>query len=296
MADEPDSAFGFGEREEILWRGSVVARLRPGPGLLSPRVELDADPMLDSRTAGAAKQRLEAWLAAWLGERLAPLRALSEAAAGADLSAAGRGLSYRLQEALGCLEREEVESLLPALTAADRQILARLGVRFGLHHLYLPPLLKPAAVEARLRLWRLATGNPAPLPPVGRTVLRDGDVPAPEVARIAGFALVGDFALRVDVLERIAAAVRAQARSASPFAVPPQLASEAGLSRAELERLVEALGFRPLTLEGGETVFARPRHRRDPSRRAPVPERKRRAVAGPTTSPFAVLARLKAAP
>jgi cyclic pyranopterin phosphate synthase len=100
----------------------------------------------------------------------------------------------------------------------------------------------------------------------------------------------------IDVLERIAAAVRAQARLASPFAVPPQLASEAGLSRAELDRLVEALGFRPLTLEGGETVFARPRHRRGTPRRPPVPEKKRRAMAGPAASPFAVLARLKAAP
>jgi hypothetical protein len=120
-------------------------------------------------------------------------------------------------------------------------------------------------------------------------------VPPGEAALIAGFATLGEFALRVDVLERLAAAVRALARLTSPFALPPQLAAEAGLSRAELRELVEALGFRPLHGEG-EMVFAWPRGRRAPRRRQEAPEKKRRAMAGASSSPFAVLAGLKVAP
>ena len=73
------------------------------------------------------------------------------------------------------------------------------------------------------------------------------------------------------------------------------LASEAGLSRDELRELVEALGFRPLHGEG-EMVFAWPRGRRAPRRRQEAPEKKRRAMAGTSSSPFAVLAGLKVAP
>ncbi len=295
LVAEPDTAFSLGEREEILWRGAAVARLRATGDRLAPRIELLADPMLDSGTAGRARQRLQAWLQAWLGERLAALEALTQAAHDEALGPSARGIAFRLHEALGCVGREEVESLLPALTAADRAALGRLGVRFGWHHLFLPALLKPAAVEARVRLWRLATGTTVALPPAGRTVLRGAEVPPGEAALIAGFATLGDFALRVDVLERLAAAVRALARLTSPFALPPQLAAEAGLSRAELRELVEALGFRPLHGEG-EMVFAWPRGRRAPRRRQDAPEKKRRAMAGTSSSPFAVLAGLKVAP
>jgi ATP-dependent RNA helicase SUPV3L1/SUV3 len=299
LAGEPDAAFALGAAtEEIVWRGAVVARLRPGPGMTTPRVEMVADPTLDSRAAGLARRRLEAWLAGWVGERLAPLTALEEASGREGLGAPGRGIVFRLHERLGLLERAQVEDLLPGLAEADRATLTRLGIRFGWHHLFLPALLRPAAVEARVRLWRLAHAGTPPLaiPPAGRTVLRGPTVLPPEAAAVAGFALFGDFALRVDVLERLAARVRALSRVASPFALPPELGAEAGLNRAELLLLVEALGFRPVPSAEGNapTLFARPERR--PYQRPDVAERKRRAMAGPATnSPFSVLARLKAA-
>jgi hypothetical protein len=90
--------------------------------------------------------------------------------------------------------------------------------------------------------------------------------------------------------------VRALSRLSSPFALPPELGAEAGLNRAELLQLVEALGFRPVPPAEGSAaaLFARPERR--PYQRPDVAERKRRAMSGPATaSPFSVLARLKAA-
>ena len=165
-------------------------------------------------------------------------------------------------------------------------MLGRLGVRFGMHHLYLPALLKPAANEARARLLRVYRGRAIPLPPPGRTVLR----PASEDLLMLGFAAFDGFALRVDILERIAARIRAQARTAATFDVPPALAAEAGLARNELSVVVETLGFRP-SGDAGVASFTRPatrRREREQPRRAPS--------AGPAGSPFAVLARLRVAP
>ena len=51
-----------------------------------------------------------------------------------------------------------------------------------------------------------------------------------------GFAVFDGFAVRVDILERIAAQVRARARGSASFSVPPTMAAEAGLTRAELGR------------------------------------------------------------
>jgi ATP-dependent RNA helicase SUPV3L1/SUV3 len=253
--------------------------------------------MLDERTQDGVRRRLERWLEAWIGRRLAALRALAQAAAGDGLGGAGRGIAYRLSEQLGSMARDEAETLLDGLGEDDRRRLTRLGVRFGQLYLYVPDLLKPAANEARARLLRVFDGRAVAVPPPGRSVLRPAPAERCEDSLAVGYAAFADFAIRVDILERLAAQLRALARLASPFVVPGTLAAEAGLTRSELAVLVEALGFRPVP-EAGESAYARPqrpvrRPRRDPS----VHDKQRRAVAGPTGgSPFAVLARLKVAP
>ena len=287
----PAGELAIDEADRIVWRGAVVGSWRAGAGLTSPRVEVMVDATLDSAVTAGVQRRLEAWTGAWIALRVAPLQALEAATADGSLGGAARGIAYRLVEGLGCLEREDAREQVTALGADDRTRLTRLGVRFGWHFLYLPALLKPAAVGARARLLRVFDGRQDPLPPVGRTVLRGADTPAsPTLARALGYLWCGTFALRVDVLERLAAQVRGLARLASPFTVPAELAHEAGLNRGELALLVEALGFR-LEGAGHELVFARPRQR-DKRRRPTAAETPRRAALA-STSPFAVLARLK---
>ena len=254
--------------------------------MLAPRLELTVDDTLDIAAHGRVRERLERWLGAWIARRLAPLHALQRASRDSKLGGAGRGIAFRLAEQLGNLRREDAASLLGILTEADRRALGRLGVRFGLHHLYLPELLKPAANEARARLLRVFHGRTIALPPPGRTVLR----PATEDLLALGYADFGTFALRVDILERIAARIRAEARAGATFEISPALAAEAGLARGELGLLMEALGFLPAT-DVGPAAFTRPTvtRRRQGPRRPPA--------TGPVVgSPFEVLARLRVAP
>jgi hypothetical protein len=110
-----------------------------------------------------------------------------------------------------------------------------------------------------------------------------------------GFAGFPGFALRVDILERLAARVRAAARLSPTFVLPATLAAEAGLNRAELVAIVEALGYRPAP-EAGEATFTRPAQPRQRRAREEPRDKRRRASAGPGASPFAVLAQLKVAP
>ena len=105
----------------------------------------------------------------------------------------------------------------------------------------MPDVLGPAANEARARLLRLHHGRAIALPPPGRTVLRPPPAADPRDVAAIGFAPFDGFALRVDVLERLAARVRALARLAPTFTLPPELAAEAGITRAELAGIVGAL-------------------------------------------------------
>lgn len=286
-----DRDFALGEGEALLWRGAPVARLRRGPGILAPRVELLAAGGLDAAAQASVARRLERWLESWIDRRLGPLLALDAAQRGEELGGAARGIAYRLVEHLGSMRREAAAGLLDGLGEADRRALGRLGVRFGLLHLFLPELLRPAANEARARLLRVQHGRPIGLPPAGRTVLRPVPSGVADDAVAMGFAPFAGFALRVDVLERLAARLRGLARLAPSFVPPPELAAEAGLTRAELATLTQALGFRPAP-EAGEGAFARGEPRR---RERGLAETPRRAARSRAHSPFAVLADLKVA-
>ena len=210
---------------------------------------------------------------------------------GEDLTGAGRGVAYRLAEEQGVMRRGEADSLIRDLSSTDRRALARLGVRFGQHHVYVPDLLKPAASEARARLSRIFHGRPQPLPPPGRTVLRPPFPVLGEAMLPLGFAVFDGFAVRIDILERIAAQVRARARGGASFSVPPTMAAEAGLTRAELGHIGRGPGL-PAGGSGG-------RGRLQPASR-PAPRWQGGTayaqLSDSTGSPFAVLAGLRLAP
>ncbi|MGD9507710.1 MAG: helicase-related protein [Geminicoccaceae bacterium] len=291
LGEARDEEIDWGEGDTLVWRGVTVARPRRGESMLAPGFRPLLEPSLEPASQERVRRRLAHWLETWTDRHLGVLARLREASGGDALSGAARGIAYRMVELQGTLRRQEAESLLRDLTRDDRKALARLGVRFGRHHAFMPDLLRPPAVEARVRLLRIFHGRPMSSVPAGRTVLRP-PFPAQGDAMLAvGFALFDGFAVRVDILERIAAQIRARAREAATFDVPPTLAAGAGLTRGELGVLVTALGFRPVVEASGQPAYTRPakrRRERTGGRHAPS--------AGTSHSPFAVLAGLRLAP
>ena len=78
---------------------------------------------------------------------------------------------FQLAERLGVMPRQSVDEHLAALDEISRKVLGRLGVRVGIYTLYLPTMLKPAAIRVRAMLFAVARGLPAvpTLPVEGRT-------------------------------------------------------------------------------------------------------------------------------
>ncbi len=286
IADAREADLGIDGRI-LLWRGEPVARLVAGPDILQPAVELLHGPELAGRAASEVRARLAGWLAERLEDALGPVLALRRQAGAADLSGPARGLAWQLAEGLGCLATETAADLLRGLPAADRARLGRLGVRFGRLRLYVAPALRPRSLAWRARLLGLRHDREVTPPPPGRTVLRDTAGIPPAILDALGFVPFDGLALRVDVAERLAAALRRRARETESFPPPLDLAAAAGLGREELGPVLRALGFRRLGGEGEVRWRRKPRRRN--GRRRPAT-----TVAG--DSPFTVLERLKAAP
>jgi len=232
----------------------VLARLAPGRALLAPQVKLE--PALEAIPAAerkALKDALEGWLAARLAV-LAPLAAVDEAsraeAGGPEL----RALLIRLAERGGLLER--ASSGIDALKPEQRDALRKLGVKIGAIDLFMPAMLKPAALAA----WReLATMRGARLPEVAAEM--PPVLPAPGGRAPLGYRRFDKQALRIDMAEKLLreAHGRRAASAGKKFWIDPALARSTGLSAEAHLHLLRIGGFGPQVPPAlGEGVFGPP--------------------------------------
>jgi ATP-dependent RNA helicase SUPV3L1/SUV3 len=264
----------------LLWDGAPVARLTPS-AVLKPRLTLLGGDEAPEALRRGALEAMEAWLVAAVNLELSPLVALDAAYKSGALPRDARGLAFRLLEDGGALDRRAAGALLVELTAPGRAALMDAGVRFGRCTVHMPLLLRPRAAKlhAILRHWTLGSGAEAPFAP-----RRHQSAAAIDPARsfadyaAAGFRPAGPVAVRIDKLERLAAAL------AKPEA-PAGLARILRLSSAELEAVLRALGYRAASPGAGE-----------PKRWRPPPRPRRAAPREALSGPFAALVAIKNEP
>ena len=283
-----DDAFALGADGKLRWRGEAVAKLAPGGTLLRPALKPLWDDSVANGTAAALKLRLAEVLAATIDAKLAPLGRLAALHGDATAPAAVRGLAFHLVEGLGTADLDAAAGLVDALDDAGRKRLTDLGVRFGVHGLFVQALLKREPLMLRRVLWQLA--HPAAtLPEPGATSLK-ADATLPAAAwRAIGYRLLRGYAVRVDIAERLAHTLRQGTRDGATYTPGPELGGLTGLKRHELDDVIQGLGYRRFAGDGrARAGFRRINRRTGAERRRPS---ERRSTSGHT--PFAVLARLK---
>lgn len=265
VASAKAEAFKLTRRGQILWRDEEIALLEAGDDPLKPAVAVTADEHLSAPDKDKVKERLSAWIAEIVGERLKPL---VEIAAAKDIAGLARGIAFRLSENFGALRREAVAEEMRALDQPARAQLRNYGVRFGAFNIYFPALLKPASAELAVVLWTLKQGAahgvdiaavPEPPRPGLTSLVADKAVPE-AFYRVTGFHVCGPRAVRIDMLERLADQIRplmawrANPTNPSPppkgatgdggFRATPEMMSFLGCSAGELGNVLQALGFR----------------------------------------------------
>ena len=261
LEDEPDQAFSVTPDARLLWRDQPVARLTPGTEALKPRVEPDACDHLEADLRDRVRRRLEAWVGARVAGTLAPLVEARDA----PFKGAARGLVYQLTESLGSLSRASAAEQVAALGREERKALRRLGVRIGRESVYIPALLKPEAVETRALLWSVHQGRRGPpLPPPGRASVPVADGVPGASYEAMGYRVLGPVAIRVDMLERLAARAWSLSRS-GPFRAGPELKTLAGCGPRGIKGVLSALGYRA-NGGNGATTFVRKRKSRRKAR------------------------------
>lgn len=265
LARAPDGDIKLDGEGTFRWVGETVAKIAGGQDILRPSVILLADEQLTGPARDKAQARLDLWISTQIATVLKPLIDLRDAA---DLEGLGKGVAFRLVEALGVIERSQIADDVKALDQTMRASLRKYGVRFGAYHVFVPALLKPAPSALIARLWALAnpevdTHSAADLNHLsasGRTSIPVDKTVPKQLWRIAGFRVCGERAVRIDILERLADIIRPLVawKPLDPSVAPPEgalagggaftvtvaMTSLLGCSGEDFASVLKSLGYR----------------------------------------------------
>lgn len=251
IVEAPHAAFTVDARGQLHLGALHVATMTRGPDLLRPEIQVTLGESFGPGAVAQVRRRMLAYSRDLVNELLAPLRI----DATRNLSPAGRGLLYQLEQGLGSVMFARAELQVRGLNAEDRKIFALMKLQPGALVVFVPALLEGEAVLRRAALWSAAHGRAPALPPAGRV-----SVPVEEGVdagwyHAIGYPPFGPRAIRADQAERTFSRLL-QVMSAGPSPLPPELASWLGCSQGEVAGVAEAMGL--TRVEDERFVFARP--------------------------------------
>ncbi len=291
LAGAEDCAITLSEHGKLWWDGAIIAKLVAGASPIAPTIEVLADAHVKT---DILRTRLQSWMTERIAAKLAPLLALQDAAeaksgsAGA-LTGQARGIAHQLAKNFAAMDHAQLD--LPQKLGPLVRALRPFGVWIGRRKVYLPLLLRPEAAALLTLLWGVWTRKEAlpaaPAPGLTSFALdKDCDV---EALHPAGFAAIGERAIRFDMLERLENELEA-ALSAGTDAetVLNKIVSLLGCGKEEARQVLAALGWRMVEVAGAQPVWRRSKQK--PRRADPA---KVRSGTPPANSPFAGLAALR---
>ncbi len=206
-----DTDFDLGADGVVSRDGLALGKLTRGADALTPDVAIFIDEAVGADIRDKIHRRLGHFIERKIAMHFAPLLALrDDETLKTPEHSNGAYVAKRLVEALGVVPRGFLRRTIKEMDQDARTPLRKCGVRFGQYMIYLPLLLKPAPTQLRLVLWAVFEGfADFPIVPSAGLVTIPAlkDMPSGYHWR-AGYQELGDWAVRIDMLERLANMIR----------------------------------------------------------------------------------------
>ena len=147
---------------------------------------------------------------------------------------------------------------LKKLTVENKKNISKLGIRIGVKFFFTPNFMKKKSIELKSILWQIynkktLSGN-FPLPKDGRVSFTFDTIMPLDYWKAIGYLPVNNFAVRVDIFERIFFLARKKIKY-GPFIESSELMNPIGCSSDQLADLLEYCGISHIVAGNGKKLF-----------------------------------------
>ena len=234
--------FRLDDDHKIYFMDNPIAYIFKGKDYLNPKLELLVDEAIDLDSKEKLKINLKKKLYKLISSELSDLVNLSKTKFKNNYS---RALCYQLFENNGIIKRNAVHQMIKNISKDDRISLRKIGVKIGRYHIFLPKMLKPSAVELRVKLWKLYFHEDKKyiIPKYGLNFLKNETKKNSNFLLICGFENFDKFYVRVDILERFFLKIIENTKDKA-FKINSDMINLIGCSKENFFKLLELMEYK----------------------------------------------------
>ena len=238
---------------KIYWMDNPVAIIIKGRNYLDPKLQLLTDDAIDLNSKEKLKINLEKKLNTLISSELSDLVNLNKSGFKNNYV---RALCYQLFESNGVMKRESVHQMIKNISREDRVNLRKAGIKIGRYHIFLPKMLKPNAVNLRVKLWKLyyPKDKKYTIPKFGLNFLKDDTNEDNKFLLLCGFENFNNFYVRVDILERLFLKIIENTKN-NIFKIDSGMINLIGCNKENFFKLLKLMQYKPYKTNDDKEEF-----------------------------------------
>ena len=207
----PNESIGFGNINEInfnesikiYWGEEAVGYLSKGSNIFSPNAESLSNEYISSENKLLISAKLQKWIDELVKTLLWPIKETENE----NISANVRAIKFNVFENFGTMPIDKFSAIIKNISVEEKNLISKSGIRIGAKYFFVPNFLKKAPMELSAILWCVFNNHKfdgsLPLPKDGRVSFETQNQMKKEYWAAIGYIKLNNFALRVDVFERI---------------------------------------------------------------------------------------------
>ncbi len=248
------SEIKFNEGIKIFWGEDTVGYLLKGSTIFNPTAEALNNEYISSENRLLIAAKLQTWIDGLIKELLWPVKESDDE----NISSNIRAIKFNVFESLGTLPVEQFSTFLKDISMEEKTMISKSGIRIGAKYFFVPNFLKKAPMELSSILWCIFNeykfDGVIPLPKDGRVSFEIQNEMKKNYWPAIGYIKLNNFALRVDVFERIFFIARQKVKN-GPFLDSSDLMNPVGCDRNQLRDILKFCGFSTIKLNNERDLY-----------------------------------------